>query len=90
MLDNPEKTTKVLAALRAAVPFEVQLTEQVVKQLRMDEKHLIVSELNRVPATAELNCKRASRTADWRAQCCTYVTRIWNRNSTVAQPKHFT
>ena len=38
MLDNPEKTTKLLAALKAAVPFEVELTEQVVKQLRMDEK----------------------------------------------------
>jgi hypothetical protein len=31
MLDNPEKTTKLLAALKAAVPFEVELTEQVVK-----------------------------------------------------------
>src|SRR5271154_3337919 len=46
MLDNPEKTTKLLAALKAAVPFEVELTEQVVKQLRMDEKHLTVSELS--------------------------------------------
>jgi hypothetical protein len=46
MLDNPEKTTKLLAALKAAVPFEVELTEQVVKQLRMDEKHHIVSELS--------------------------------------------
>jgi hypothetical protein len=46
MLDNPEKTTKLLAALKAAVPFEVELTEQVVKQLRMDEKHHTVSELS--------------------------------------------
>jgi hypothetical protein len=30
MLDNPEKTTKLLAALKAAVPFEVELAEQVV------------------------------------------------------------
>jgi hypothetical protein len=46
MLDNPEKTTKLLAALKAAVPFEVELTEHVVKQLRMDEKHHTVSELS--------------------------------------------
>jgi hypothetical protein len=28
MLDNPEKTTKLLAALKAAVPFEVGLWRQ--------------------------------------------------------------
>jgi hypothetical protein len=46
MLDNPEKTTKLLAALKAAVPFEVELTEQLVKQLHMEEKHHTVSELS--------------------------------------------
>ena len=46
MLDNPEKTTKLLAALRAAVPFEVELTKQLVKQLHMDEKHHTVSDLS--------------------------------------------
>jgi hypothetical protein len=46
MLDNPEMTTNLLAALKAAVPFEVELTEQVVNQLRMDEKHHTVSELS--------------------------------------------
>jgi hypothetical protein len=34
MLDHPDKTTKLLAALKAAVPFEVELTEWLVKQLR--------------------------------------------------------
>src|ERR1700730_13854507 len=34
MLDHPEKTTRLLAALKAAVPFEVDLTERLVKQLR--------------------------------------------------------
>ena len=34
MLDNPEKATKLLTALKAAVPFEVELTEQLVKHLR--------------------------------------------------------
>ena len=47
MLDNPEKTTKLLAALKAAVPFEVELTERVIKQLRMDEReHHTVSEVS--------------------------------------------
>ena len=33
MLDHPEKTPKLLAALKAAVPFEVELTERLVNQL---------------------------------------------------------
>jgi hypothetical protein len=43
MLDHPGKTTKLLAA---AVPFEVELMEQVLKQLRMDEKHHTVSDVS--------------------------------------------
>jgi hypothetical protein len=52
MLDNPEKTTKLLAALKAAVPFEVELTEQVVNHLRShgdavaDKKHHTVANLS--------------------------------------------
>ena len=52
MLDNPDKTTKLLAALKAAVPFEVELTEGLVKQLRAqhhagaDQKHHTVSDLS--------------------------------------------
>jgi hypothetical protein len=34
MLDHPEKTQKLLVALKAAVPFEVELTERLVNQLR--------------------------------------------------------
>ena len=34
MLDNPEKTARLLDALEAAVPFEVELSPEVVKQLR--------------------------------------------------------
>ena len=34
MLDHPEKTPKLLAALKAAAPFEVEMTEQLIKQLR--------------------------------------------------------
>jgi hypothetical protein len=49
MLDHPEKTPKLLAALKAAVPFEVELTKRLVNQLRAqhhagaDQKHHIVS-----------------------------------------------
>jgi hypothetical protein len=35
MLDNPEKTTQLLAALKAALPFEVELTERLVKLLQV-------------------------------------------------------
>ena len=51
MLDNPEKTARLVAALRAAVPFEVELTEWLVKQLQAenianpDQTHRTVSEL---------------------------------------------
>jgi hypothetical protein len=37
MLDNPEKTARLLAALKAAAPFEVELTPPVVKQLQADK-----------------------------------------------------
>lgn len=37
MLDNPEKTARLLVALKAAVPFEVELTPAVVKQLQADK-----------------------------------------------------
>jgi hypothetical protein len=34
MLDNPEKTTKLLTAMKAALPFEVELTPDVIAYLR--------------------------------------------------------
>src|SRR5665647_179143 len=37
MLDNPEKTARLLAALKAAVPFDVELTPAVVKQLESEK-----------------------------------------------------
>lgn len=37
MLDNPEKTARLLAALKAAVPFEVELAPLVLKQLQADK-----------------------------------------------------
>ena len=37
MFDNPRKVETLIAALKAAIPFEVELTPQVVKQLRADK-----------------------------------------------------
>lgn len=34
MLDNPEKTTKLLTSMKAALPFEVELTPEVIAHLR--------------------------------------------------------
>ena len=48
MLDNPEKTARLLAALKAAVPFEVDLTPAVVKQLFISLTHV------RMPRTMPL------------------------------------
>ena len=52
MLDNPKRTETLMAALKAAVPFEVELTPEVVKQLQAqkaahaDQTHRIVSDLS--------------------------------------------
>jgi hypothetical protein len=52
MLDNPEKTVRLLGALKAAVPFNVELSEPLVKHLRAQhhpiagQKHHTVSDLS--------------------------------------------
>jgi hypothetical protein len=51
MLDHAPKTARLLAALKAAVPFEVKLTERLVKYLDAQgygiaDTHHIVSELS--------------------------------------------
>jgi len=52
MLDNAEKTTRLLAALKAAAPFEVELTERLLKHLLAqhnavaDRTHHTVSDLS--------------------------------------------
>jgi hypothetical protein len=37
MLDKPEKTSQLVATLKAAAPFEVQLTPEVIAHLRSKE-----------------------------------------------------
>ena len=52
MLDNRKKTETLMAALKAAVPFEVDLTPEVVQQLQSknvphaDQTRRIVSDLS--------------------------------------------
>jgi hypothetical protein len=52
MLDNPEKTTRLLTALKAAVPFEVELLPPVIKHLQSENltitnpTHQLVSDLS--------------------------------------------
>jgi len=52
MLDHPEKTARLLAALKAAVPFEVELVPSLVNYLRAqhvavaDQTQQIVSDLS--------------------------------------------
>jgi hypothetical protein len=52
MLDHPEKTTWLLAALKAAAPFEVKLKERLIKYLRLhgdvlaDHTRHVVSDLS--------------------------------------------
>ena len=36
MLDNPDKTTRLLTALKAAAPFEVEVLPSVVKHLQSE------------------------------------------------------
>jgi hypothetical protein len=52
MLDNPEKTARLLAALKAALPFKVELVPSLVNYLRdqhvaiADQTQHIVSDLS--------------------------------------------
>ena len=40
MLDNPEKTARLLAALKAAVPFKVELVPSLVRSTHaMGQRH---------------------------------------------------
>jgi len=52
MLDHPEKTARLLAALKAAAPFDVELTPSLIEYLQAenvaeaDRKQHVVSELS--------------------------------------------
>jgi hypothetical protein len=42
MLDNPEKTRELVTALKAALPFEVELMPEVIESLRTDDPNVVV------------------------------------------------
>jgi hypothetical protein len=42
MLDNPEKTSELVTALKAALPFEVELTPEVIESLRADKPTSVI------------------------------------------------
>ena len=52
MLDNPEKTTRLLAALKAAAPFDVELAPSLIEYLQAqnvadaDRMHHVVWDLS--------------------------------------------
>jgi hypothetical protein len=72
LFSNPDKTTKLLAALKTAVPFEVELTEWLVKQLRAQhhagaaQKHHTVSDLCWRPRWHRVPYRAAGKTRSTR------------------------
>jgi hypothetical protein len=52
MLDNPEKTARLLAALKAAVPFKVELVPSLVTYLRAQH---VASQIR--PSTSSRTCR---------------------------------
>jgi hypothetical protein len=69
MLDNPEKTAQLLAELKGAVPFKVELTPQLIKHLRAqhdavaDETEHIVSDLSYAGDEGGIVCHMAPSNA---------------------------
>ncbi len=67
MLDNPEKTARLLAALKAAVPFKVELVPSLVTYLRAqhvaiaDQTQHIVSNLSYAASAPIYAARRGSR-----------------------------
>jgi hypothetical protein len=48
MLDNPEKTERLLSALKAAVPFEVGLLPDLIAHLARQQKPVVVRPIETV------------------------------------------
>lgn len=42
MLDNPEKTSELITELKAALPFEVELTPEVIESLRTGKTKVVL------------------------------------------------
>jgi hypothetical protein len=69
MLDNPKKTAQLLAELKAAVPFKIELTPQLIKHLRAqhdavaDETERTVSDLSYAGDEGGIVCHMAPSNA---------------------------
>ena len=48
MLDNPEKTARLIAALKSAAPFQVALMSDLIDHLASQEKPVVVKPLETV------------------------------------------
>ena len=73
MLDHPKKTTQLLGALKAAAPFEVELTSSLIEHLRAknvieaDQKRHVVSDLSYAGDEGGIVCHLSSSEEDGRA-----------------------
>lgn len=54
MLDNPEKTARLFAALKAAVPFEVALMPNLIGNLARQQKPVVVKPIETVSEVSYL------------------------------------
>jgi hypothetical protein len=54
MLDNPEKTARLITALKAAVPFEVALMSDLIDNLAQQQKPVVVKPIETVSAVSYL------------------------------------
>jgi hypothetical protein len=67
MLDNPEKTARLMAELKAALPFEVELSPSVMKHLEAEnvttesETRQKVSDLSYAGDEGGIVCHRSAR-----------------------------
>ena len=64
MLDHPQKTPRLLAALKAAAPFEVELVPSLVDHLRAENvggevRHQVVSDLSYAGDEGGIMCHMA-------------------------------
>ena len=73
MLDHPKKTAQLLGALKAAVPFEVELTSSLIEHLRTenvieaDQKRHVVSDLSYAGDEGGIVCHLSCSQEDGRA-----------------------
>jgi hypothetical protein len=73
MLDHPKKTAQLLGALKAAAPFEVELTSSLVEHLRAenvieaDQKRHVVSDLSYAGDEGGIVCHLSCSQEDGRA-----------------------